>query len=118
MFDLQGRPVPEWATIAPFFHPVPTLATVPERCAAALRALDRLREDSLSHPSQNRSSLTRIALLADAIRQSVADAAALIRRLTAITQTAERMVRAMDFTFLFDPTRKLLSIGYTSCRPW
>ena len=25
---------------------------------------------------------------------------------------AEQMVRAMDFTFLFDPTRKLLSIGY------
>ena len=112
MFDHPDGPVPEWATIAPFFHPVPTLATAPERFAAALRALDRLREDSLSNPSQNRPSLTRIALLADAIRQSAADAAALIRRLTVITQTAEQMARAMDFTFLFDPTRKLLSIGY------
>ncbi|HTL60005.1 MAG TPA: glucoamylase family protein [Nitrospira sp.] len=112
MFDRSGRPVPEWATIAPFFHPVPTLATASERFAAALRALEQLREDSLSNPSKHRPSLTRIALLADAIRQSVADAAALIRRLAAITQTAEQMVRAMDFTFLFDPTRKLLSIGY------
>ena len=102
----------EWATIEPFFHPVPTLAAAPERFAAALRALDRLRENSLSHPLQNRASLARIALLADAIRQSAADAAALIRRLAAIAQTAEQMVRAMDFTFLFDPTRKLLSIGY------
>jgi len=112
MFDRSGSPVPEWATIAPFFHPVPTLAAAPERFAAALRALEHLREDSLINPSQNRPSLTRIALLADAIRRSAADAAALIRRLTVITQTVEQMVRAMDFTFLFDPTRNLLSIGY------
>jgi cyclic beta-1,2-glucan synthetase len=112
LFDRPTGPAPEWATIAPFFRAVPTLATAPERFAAALSALDRLREDSLSNPSQNRPSLTRIALLADAIRQSAADAAALVRRLTAITQTAEQMARAMDFTFLFDPTRKLLSIGY------
>ena len=91
---------------------VPTLAAAPERFAAALRALDRLREDSLSIRHRIRPSLARIALLADAIRQSAADAAALIRRLAAIAQTAEQMVRAMDFTFLFDPTRKLLSIGY------
>ena len=92
MFDRPSGPVPEWATIEPFFHPVPTLAAAPERFAAALRALDRLREDSLSHPLQNRASLARIALLADAIRQSAADAAALIRRLAVIAQTAEQMV--------------------------
>lgn len=112
MFDGPSGPAPEWAVIAPFFHPVPTLEAAPERFAAALTALDRLREDSLSHPSQNRASLARIALLADAIRQSASDVAALIRRLAAIAQTAEQMVRAMDFTFLFDPARKLLSIGY------
>ena len=88
------RAVPEWATIEPFFHPVPTLAAAPERFAAALREarLDRLREDSLSNPSQNQATLARIALLADAIRQSAADAAALIRRLAAIAQTAEQML--------------------------
>lgn len=105
-------PAPEWATIEPLFHPIPTLAAAPERFTAALRALDRLRDDSLSNPVQNRATLTRIGLLADAIRHSAGDAAALIRRLEAIAQTAEQMVRAMDFAFLFDPTRKLLSIGY------
>ena len=45
-------------------------------------------------------------------RLSAADAAALIRRLSAIAQTAERMFQAMDFAFLFDDTRKLFSIGY------
>jgi len=112
MFDRPSDPAPEWAVIAPFFHPVPALATAPERFSSALHALDRLREDSLGNPSQNQPSLTRIASLADAIRQSAAEAAALIRRLSAIAETAEQMVRAMDFTFLFDPGRKLLSIGY------
>jgi cyclic beta-1,2-glucan synthetase len=34
------------------------------------------------------------------------------RRLSAIVQTTGRMFQAMDFTFLFDDTRKLFSIGY------
>jgi cyclic beta-1,2-glucan synthetase len=36
----------------------------------------------------------------------------LAARLAAIVRTAETTVRAMDFTFLFDNTRKLFSIGY------
>ena len=112
LFDRPSGLVSEWAVIAPFFHPVPTLAAAPDRFTAALRALDRLREDLLSHPSQDKATLARIGLLADAIRQSAADVVALTRRLASIAQTAEQMVRSMDFTFLFDPTRKLLSIGY------
>lgn len=112
MFDHPSDPSPEWAVIEPFFHPLPTLATAPARFAAALRALDRLREQLLSRPSQDRTILARVTLLADAIRQSLADITALARRLAAIAQNAEHMIHAMDFTFLFDPTRKLLSIGY------
>jgi cyclic beta-1,2-glucan synthetase len=39
-------------------------------------------------------------------------AAMLVRRLLAIAEKAEQMFRDMDFTFLFDPTRKLFSIGF------
>ena len=112
MFDLPSGPSPEWAVIEPFFHSIPTLAAAPARFAGALRALDRLREQLLSRPSQDPATLARLTLLADAIRQSVSDITALASRLAAIAQHAERMVHAMDFTFLFDPTRKLLSIGY------
>jgi cyclic beta-1,2-glucan synthetase len=38
--------------------------------------------------------------------------AALERRLSAIADQAQRMLEAMQFGFLFDPTRQLLSIGY------
>jgi cyclic beta-1,2-glucan synthetase len=39
-------------------------------------------------------------------------AAALVRRLAAIADHALRLFREMDFGFLFDPTRKLFSIGF------
>jgi len=112
MFDHQSGPALEWSAIASFFHPIPTLAAAPERFGDALRALQRVREELLSRPSQDRPALARINLLVDAVRQSAADITALTGRLAAIVQTSEQMVRAMDFTFLFDPTRKLLSIGY------
>ncbi|MDH5741908.1 MAG: hypothetical protein OEY77_16440, partial [Nitrospira sp.] len=112
MFDHPSGPSPEWSVIEPFFHPIPTLAVASERFADALRALEHLRKHLLGRPSQDRDTLARITLLVDAIRQSGAGITALARRLTAIAQNAERMVHAMDFTFLFDPTRKLLSIGY------
>jgi cyclic beta-1,2-glucan synthetase len=39
-------------------------------------------------------------------------AAMLVRRLQAIADQSQQLFREMDFTFLFDPTRKLLSIGF------
>lgn len=112
MFDHPAGPSPEWAVIEPFFHPIPTLEAAPARFADALSALEHLRERLLSRPSPDRATLARITLLADAIRQSLAGITTLARRLTAIAQHAEHLVHAMDFTFLFDSTRKLLSIGY------
>ncbi|MDH5641314.1 MAG: hypothetical protein OEY28_08465, partial [Nitrospira sp.] len=112
MFEHPSASSPEWAVIEPFFRPVPTLASAPERFADALRALERLRKHMPSQSSQDPATLARITLLTDAIRQSAVDIGALTRRLTAVAHISEQMVHAMDFTFLFDPTRKLLSIGY------
>ncbi len=39
-------------------------------------------------------------------------AATLVRRLQAIADRAQQLFREMDFSFLFDPTRKLFSIGF------
>ena len=36
----------------------------------------------------------------------------LVRRLNAIAEGAQRLVAAMDFGSLFDPVRKLFSIGF------
>ncbi len=106
-----GQP-PEWVAIAPFFQSVPALEDAPERCEAALRELAALRVRLRNTSPANRDTLGRIDALAQAMRHSAKDAAALTRRLSAVTQTAERMFHAMDFNFLFDHTRKLFSIGY------
>ncbi len=39
-------------------------------------------------------------------------AVALVRRLRALADQAQQLFREMDFGFLFDPTRKLFSIGF------
>jgi len=39
-------------------------------------------------------------------------AGGIVRRLSAIAALSERLVHGMDFKFLFDPSRKLFSIGY------
>src|SRR5579863_7283982 len=103
---------PEWVAIESFFRSVPTLADAPERFEAALRQLAALRASLLNNSPADVDTLTRIDALAQAVRGSAADVAALIHGLSAVTQAAGNLFQAMDFHFLFDPTRKLLSIGY------
>ena len=103
---------PEWAAIEPYFRGLPTLADAPERFEGALKELASLRENLLPASPKDRDALARIDALSRAISQSAADAAALTRRLLEISNVAEKMFFAMDFTFLFDSARKLFSIGY------
>ena len=112
---LAERPMeqaPEWAAIVPFFESLPTLADAPERCEGALRALAVLRAGLLNDSSATTDILARVDALEQALRQSAKDAASLSRRLSAITHKAEDMFQSMDFSFLFDHTRKQFSIGY------
>ena len=44
--------------------------------------------------------------------RSASAAPALANRLSALAETAQDLFYAMDFTFLFDDSRKLLSIGF------
>ncbi len=61
---------------------------------------------------------SEILVWASAVRDSARshardlDAADLGHRLSALASVAEGMVQAMDFQFLFDPSRKIFSIGY------
>ena len=112
MAERPQEPAPEWVAIEPFLESLPTLADAPERCEGALRALATLQASLLNESSVNADRLARVDALAQALRQSAKDSAALSRRLSAITQKAEDMFQAMDFSFLFDHTRKQFSIGY------
>ena len=110
--ESPSGPAPEWLAIEPFFRSLPTLMDAPERFEAAVRELTALGASLAHDPVGNRDVLARVAALMRAMQDSISDAASLSRRLTAIAQTAGKLFETMDFSFLFDHSRKLFSIGY------
>jgi len=84
--------------LAALLGSIPTLSEVPDRCDAAVRILAqrRARDDPL--------------ILA--LERSAHAARSLERRLAALETRARQCVDAMEFDFLFDRKRQLLSIGY------
>ena len=112
---LAERPsadAPEWVAIEPFFRSLPTLGDASERFEAALRALISLRANIAADSADGRKIVARIDALVRAFGVSVAEAIALDRRLRGIVQSCTRFFDEMDFSFLFDQSRKLFSIGY------
>ena len=94
------------------FEPVPALADLPGRCDAAIVILLRHRREIAAQTDGTGDSLARIDALISAVEQSSRTVRSLERRLVALSALARKMFDAMEFGFLFDPTRELLSIGY------
>ncbi|PYU22271.1 MAG: phosphorylase [Acidobacteria bacterium] len=109
--DLRDQ-APEWMAIEQSLRFIPKLADAPDRFDSDLYELSVLRARLVDSLPAERDTIPRIDALAEALRRSAAEAAVLIRRLSVIAQTVERMVQGMEFGFLFDDTRKLFSIGY------
>lgn len=84
------------ATLGSLFASVPTLAELPERCEEAIEILARGGDTG------------QVEVLARCARS----ARSLARRLAVIGDQAKHLAAAMDFGFLFDGERQLLSIGY------
>ncbi len=112
MAERPQEQAPEWVAIEPSFRHLPALADVPDRCESAVRELASLRERLAMDPATNRDLLQRMDALTQALNDSAREASALTRRLVAIAHSSQSMFDAMDFTFLFDNSRKLFSIGF------
>ncbi|MEO7399135.1 MAG: glucoamylase family protein, partial [Ilumatobacteraceae bacterium] len=84
--------------------------------AAHLSVKSHLRDLAALQAPLHGATFPTIAELADPPKLTPGDevpaAAMIVRRLQAIADTADQMFRDMDFRFLFDPTRKLFSIGF------
>ncbi len=104
--------MPESTAIDRALRAVPKLADAPDWFESVLSELSALRIRMTDSLPVDRDAIARIDELSEAFRLSAADANALTRRLLIVSQTAERIFRAMDFAFLFDDARKLFSIGY------
>ena len=103
---------PIWAAIEPFFKVLPTLEIAPERFQASIRELTALRTRMASAADENSNALGRIDALIDVFEESSAESAELCQRLQDIAALCKKFFDEMDFRFLFDPSRKLFSIGY------
>ncbi|HEY6905722.1 MAG TPA: glucoamylase family protein, partial [Candidatus Acidoferrales bacterium] len=102
----------EWMEIEAFFRNDSTLADAPERFVAAARELADLRDHLVHEAPSQKDRLEQMEVLIQALKEASSEAAALRTRLQTVAATSESMFYAMDFGFLFDPDRKLLSIGY------
>ena len=94
------------------FFSLPTLADTPEHCENAIHELTTLRARLANDSARQSEALTRIDAIIESLTRSAAASGSLVRRLSTLVQLTKTMFDAMDFGFLFDPTRKLFSIGY------
>lgn len=81
----------------------PTLAALPGYCNAISRVLANRGQDGTQ---------ADLASLIEALEQSASAARSLSSRLAAMADLTKTMFDGMEFGFLFDPGRQLLSIGY------
>ena len=84
--------------------------------AARRTAASHARDQALFSPSTEVGLFPTIAQLSDPSDGTMDDgahaAAGLVRRLGVIADRAQELFDEMDFSFLFDPTRMLFSIGF------
>ncbi len=99
MLPWAGMPGAADPALAALLGSIPSLAELPDRAEAAVALLARDRS-------------ARADALIAALGHSAHAARALERRLADLQQRVGECVRAMDFGFLLDPVRQLLSIGY------
>ena len=91
---------------------VPTLAENADRCEAAMREVAALRGGPEPGAGVGPGAPCDIDTLIGALERSAAAGATLMQRLGRLAASAQAMATGMDFGFLFDPVRRLLSIGY------
>src|SRR6185503_20248659 len=81
------------------FTMLPAPAAMPDHVVAALADLER-------------SGTAENAALVEGLERAAANCSALVRRLVILSRRSRELVEEMQFGFLLDPTRNLLTIGY------
>ncbi len=89
-----------------------TLANLPDRCQTLIAGLTQQKADRTS--SRVDDDLAQIDRHIAALEQAAVTAQALMRRIEGLDHLAGKFFDEMQFGFLLDPARQLLSIGYQS----
>ena len=91
-------------------HDAPTLADLPDRCQTLIAKL--LQQKSKLAANGAIDDAVKNDCLIAVVEQSAATAQALMQRIESLDDLAGKMFDEMEFGFLLDPARQLLSIGY------
>ncbi len=111
--DTADTPPEVASALTRLFSSPPSPADLPERCHAAMDELTAARDAALRAAADPAAApIARIDALIESLARSAAAARALAGRLLGVARAATELFEAMQFGFLFDPTRKLFSIGY------
>ena len=110
--DSLSRKLPEWGELQTAARKIPTPEEASEHFVSVLSQLAVIRGRLVNAPSKDVELMGRIDVLTNAVSRCAADSSALVQRLFQMAQTADSSFFAMDFKFLFDNTKKLLSIGF------
>ncbi len=109
---LEAAPGDPTEVLVSMFRSPPNPADLPDRCQAASDELTTRREAILREGSARADDIARIDQLLAGLEHSAEAARALVSRLLAAARLARELFDAMEFDFLFDPSRKIFSIGY------
>jgi cyclic beta-1,2-glucan synthetase len=91
---------------------IPTLADFPDRCEEATSIMTTHQTKLRADGGRGGSSLAQVEALMESFRRSCDTARSLQHRLSSLKEVSIRTSTAMDFKFLFDAAKQLLSIGY------
>ena len=110
--DLIPWALPEYSSLFPNRAPIEriTLASLP----TTLRDVEKQLAEPLNNIQTSPTERSAARLLRRRLPLTVENAARLARALQQIAQDAEQLVSGMDFTFLYNPKRKLFSTGYNA----
>jgi cyclic beta-1,2-glucan synthetase len=97
----------KWTALARRLDAVPSLAEVPELCDNALVQLAASQD-----PGSQAAGPDELSQLVKALEHAAGAAGDALSRLSRLAQTCEEIMETMDFKFLFDPERKVFTIGY------
>ena len=90
----------------------PSLGDLSDHCQALTEMLVQQRASLASNGADDDAE--KFDGLIAVLKQSAASAQALLRRIESLDELAGKMFDEMEFGFLLDPARQLLSIGYQS----
>jgi len=100
-------------TLTRIFDSIPTLAELADRCETAIMTLAQGHAGQLAQTGAAPESLEpRVEVMLGALKRSASAARSFSERLNRLARLSRKMLDAMEFGFLFNPARQLLSIGY------